>query len=100
MKKTTWVIIGLSICVVVLSTVLGVVLLQKKTETIIVREFNPDTSNALFNKPWPEFTLAPRPIDAINPDRINSKSGINKRYVIVGSMKSVTYSIKKEDENR
>lgn len=38
MKKTTWVIIGLSVCVVVLATALGVVLTQKRTETIIVRE--------------------------------------------------------------
>ena len=55
MKKTTWVIIGLSICVVVLSTALGVVLLQKKTETIIVREPDPYTSSI---KPW-QFGLSP-----------------------------------------
>lgn len=38
MKKTTWVIIGLSVCVVVLAAALGVVLTQKKTEIIIVKE--------------------------------------------------------------
>ncbi len=38
MKKTTWVIIGLSVCVVVLAAALGVVLTQKKTEIIIIRE--------------------------------------------------------------
>ena len=38
MKKTTWVIIGLSVCVAVLATALGVVLIQKETETITVNE--------------------------------------------------------------
>ena len=33
MKKTTLVIIGLSICFVILATALGIVLTQKKTET-------------------------------------------------------------------
>ena len=58
MKKTTWVIIGLSICVVVLSTALGVVLLQKKTETSIVREPDTYTSSYLNIKPW-QFSLSP-----------------------------------------
>lgn len=56
MKKTTWVIIGLSLCVVVLSTALGIVLLQNKTETIIVSEPDPYTSSI---KPW-QFSLSPR----------------------------------------
>lgn len=38
MKKTTWVIISLSICVVVLATALGIVLMQKEAETITVNE--------------------------------------------------------------
>ena len=38
MKKTTWVIIGLSVCVVVLATALGIVLMQKEAETITVNE--------------------------------------------------------------
>lgn len=35
MKKTTWVIIGLSICVVVLATALGIVLTHKKADTTV-----------------------------------------------------------------
>ena len=58
MKKTTWVIIGLSLCVVVLSTALGIVLLQKKTETIIVREPDAYTSSYSDIKPW-QFSLSP-----------------------------------------
>ncbi len=38
MKKTTWVIIGLSLCVVVLSIALGVVLSQNKPETFAWRD--------------------------------------------------------------
>ncbi len=38
MKKTTWVIIGLSICVVVLASALGIVLSQNKPETIVWRD--------------------------------------------------------------
>ena len=38
MKKTTWAIIGLSVCVVALSIALVVVITQKKTETIIATE--------------------------------------------------------------
>jgi len=45
MKKTTWAIIGLSICVVVLAAALGVVLLQNKAETIFVREIEGDSSS-------------------------------------------------------
>ena len=56
MKKTTLVIIGLSLCVVVLSTALGIVLLQNKTDTIIVSEPDPYTSSI---KPW-QFSLSPR----------------------------------------
>ncbi len=99
MKRTTWVIISLSICVVVLSTALGIVLLQQKTETIIVREANPYTSSVLFSKPWQQFTLAPRPIDAINP---NGLKGLDIRYSKVGSAGaySITYSIKSEGKNR
>lgn len=99
MKKTTWVIIGLSLCVVVLATALGVVLLQTKTETIIVRESDPYISSVLFSKPWQKFTLAPRPIEAINP---NGLKGLDVRYSKVGpaGTYSITYSIKKEDKNR
>ncbi len=50
MKKTTWVIIGLSICVVILSTALGVVLLQQKTDTILVREPDLDSSNKISSE--------------------------------------------------
>jgi hypothetical protein len=38
MKKSTWVIIGLSVCVAVLATALGIVLIQKEAETITVNE--------------------------------------------------------------
>ena len=60
MKKTTWAIIGLSVCVVVLASALGVVLLQKKTETIILSE--PDTytiSFRPFKNPWQNFYIDP-----------------------------------------
>lgn len=57
MKKTTWVIIGLSLCVVVLSSALGIVLIQDKPETIIVRESNPYISSIM---PWEKFSLSPR----------------------------------------
>ncbi len=50
MKKTTWAIIGLSICVVVLATALGVVLFQQKTETIIVREPDFDSSSKISSE--------------------------------------------------
>ena len=56
MKKTTWVIIGLSLCVVVLSTALGIVLLQNKAETIIVSAPDPYISPI---KPW-QFSISPR----------------------------------------
>ncbi len=45
MKKTTWVIIGLSICVVVLAAALGLVLLQNKTEKTIVKESDLNSSS-------------------------------------------------------
>ena len=61
MKKTTWIIIGLSVCVVVLAAALGVVLSQKKTETIFVREPDPYTSHFMFSKPWQEFYLSRLP---------------------------------------
>ena len=38
MKKTTWVIIGLSVCVVVLAAALVVVLTQRQAETVITKE--------------------------------------------------------------
>ena len=59
MKKTTWVIIGLSVCVVALSIALVVVLTQKKTETTILTEPDllPYEPNNVINvevvpKPW------------------------------------------------
>jgi len=39
MKKTTLVIIGLSICVVILATALGIILTQKKADTRIDQDF-------------------------------------------------------------
>ena len=73
MKKTTWVIIGLSLTVLILATALGVVLLQKKAETIFVRVPDDDlssypyTSSYIFSfahsKPWEKFSLAPLPIN-------------------------------------
>ncbi|MFC2167079.1 hypothetical protein ACFLQZ_03860 [Acidobacteriota bacterium] len=85
MKRTTWVIISLSLCVVVLASALGIVLLQKKTETIIIREPNAYTSHYLNIKPWQNFSLAPRPIS------INQRKGLTvyhndkvTTYVITG----------------
>lgn len=40
MKKTTWIIIVLSVCVVILATSLGIVLIQQQTETLIVKELD------------------------------------------------------------
>ncbi len=74
MKKTTWVIIGLSICVVALSTALGVVLLQQKTDTILVRESKDDSSSTIseeLRKRIESFNINPRrPNDAVyfNPE--------------------------------
>ena len=59
MKKTTWVIIGLSLCVVVLAAVVGILLFQKKTETIIIKEPDPYTSSLNSYRPWYSFSLAP-----------------------------------------
>lgn len=50
MKKTTWVIIGLSLCVVVLATALGVILLQNKTEPLIVSEPEDDSLSKRSNE--------------------------------------------------
>jgi hypothetical protein len=59
MKKTTWVIIGLSVCVVALSIALVVVITQKKRETIIATEpdlfvYEPDNviNVEVVSKPW------------------------------------------------
>lgn len=104
MKKTTWVIIGLSICVVVLSTVLGVVLLQKKTETIIVSESGPYTSSI---KPW-QFSLSPFRSNIYAPyfnAEAYIKSHPEKVYIIPGKRKGLkvypnvkvtTYVVSKE----
>lgn len=52
MKKTTWVIIGLSFCVVALSIALAVVITMKKTEPAFSTELY-DFSNVRFApKPW------------------------------------------------
>ncbi len=62
MKKTTWAIIGLSICVVVLAAALGVVLLQNKAETIFVREIEGDSSSDIseaLQKKIDSFYIAP-----------------------------------------
>ncbi len=50
MKKTTWAIIGLSICFMVLATILGIVLLQQKTDTLIVREPDHDSSSEISSE--------------------------------------------------
>ena len=52
MKKTTWVIISLSVCVVALSIALVVVITQKKTETTISTELYDFTFMKLAPKPW------------------------------------------------
>jgi hypothetical protein len=65
MKKTTWVIIGLSICVVALSIALVLVITHKKTESIISTEadFSYEPSNIINvmvdPKPWLQtFSMA------------------------------------------
>jgi hypothetical protein len=68
MEPTT--IIGLSLCVVILATALGVVLTQKKTETIIVRKPDLYKSIKIFSGSWQKsysFRIAP-------PGYDNSKS--------------------------
>jgi len=50
MKKTTWIIIGLSVCVVVLATALGIVLLQNKAEIPGMRAPESDTSSQVSNE--------------------------------------------------
>lgn len=50
MKKTTWVIIGLSVCVVVLATALGIVLVQNKAEIFGLRVPEPDTSSQISSE--------------------------------------------------
>ena len=52
MKKTTWVIIGLSVCVVVLSIALIVVITHKKTEPIISTELYDFPHRSFAPKPW------------------------------------------------
>jgi hypothetical protein len=47
MKKTTWVIIGLSVCVVILATALVVVLTQRQAEAIM--EIEPLLQNRSFS---------------------------------------------------
>ena len=61
MKKTTWIILGLSVCVLVLGAALGVVLSQKKTEIIYVNEPDPYTSSFIYVKPWQRFSIRPFP---------------------------------------
>ena len=84
MKKTTWVIIGLSVCVVVLATALGIVLTQKQTEIVIVREPDPFTSSSMTIKPlmsvkpWHRFYLAPynyKPFYMTKPFRAHRLEG-------------------------
>ena len=52
MKKTTWAIIGLSICVVALSIALVIVITQKKTETIVTTEPDHFRTIKAFTEPW------------------------------------------------
>ena len=59
MKRTTWVIIGLSLCIVVLAAMVGILLFQKMTETIIIKEPDPYTSSLNSYRPWYSFSLAP-----------------------------------------
>ena len=85
MKKTTWVIIGLSLCVVVLSAALGIVLLQQKTETSIVGGSATHTSSFLDIKPWENFSLSRRPIQNFERKGLAVyKNGNITTYVIVG----------------
>ena len=50
MKKTTWIIIGLSVCLLVLATTLGIIHLQKRTETIFVSESEDDSSSKISSE--------------------------------------------------
>ena len=85
MKKTTWVIIGLSLCVVVLASALGIVLLQKKTETSIVGGSDTYKFSFLDIKPWKNFSLSRRPIQNLERKGLTVyKNGNITTYVIVG----------------
>ena len=52
MKKTTWVIIGLSVLVVALSIALVLVITQKKTETIIATELYDFSHRSFAPRIW------------------------------------------------
>ena len=52
MKKTTWVIIGLSVLVVALSIALVIVITQKKTETIVTTELYDFPHRSFAPKSW------------------------------------------------
>lgn len=52
MKKTTWAIISLSVLVVALSIVLVLVIIQKKTETIVTTEPDHFRTIKVFSEPW------------------------------------------------
>ncbi|MCJ7579213.1 MAG: hypothetical protein MUP98_01615 [Candidatus Aminicenantes bacterium] len=101
MKKTTWAIIGLSICVVVLSTALGIVLLQQKTDTIIVRGPDLLTSSKIFKVPWQEtFSLAHRPLKEIynnGPYIFYYDVGPNTTVYHTGKAYGVSIGIKKNE---
>ena len=52
MKKTTWAIIGLSVCVVALSIALVIVITQKKTETAFSTDLYDFSNMKIIPKPW------------------------------------------------
>ncbi len=64
MKKTTWVIIGLSVCVVALSIALVVVITQKKIEPAFSTELYDFSHMKIVPKPWLERSFSISRINA------------------------------------
>jgi len=111
MKKTTWVIIGLSICVVVLATALGVILFQNKTETIRASQLEDDLATEIsleLQTRIDSFNITPIQLNVIgryfNAEAYR-KSHPGKMFIVPGnkkglksyhSIKATTYSVSKE----
>ena len=87
MKKTSWAIIGLSVCVVVLSIALAVVITQKKTETTISTELYDFSPMKFTPKPW-----LPSSSFSIRSDYTKTKSYYYGYYGASGMLYSIPES--------
>jgi len=90
MKKTTWVIIGLAVCVMVLATALGIVLLQnlaEKARTQVSASDSSDRISSEVRQMIDSFSIDPRrPRDSVSYfyDNTHIESSPLKRSIIVG----------------